>query len=191
MFRAPNIKGKRFRKGYTPVLTKELFEKFIKNHPQHKSLSIEKFTEIITHSSQRMWESIIEERDGLELPSGGSIFLGSTKILAKNNYNIQASIKANTPVKHRNYETDGYVAKIYYTPRLSKIPMRERSIWAFKANRTFRRTVSQTYPLEWKKYIAVVNTFKITKEYNKSKLKQYSEQRAIKETESYNEFDFN
>lgn len=188
-FSAPNIKGPRFRKDCKNILNSDLYDNFIKEHPQHAAITCKQFEECVQKTSKRMWETTIADRDGIELPMGGSIFIGSTKITVKNNYDIQASIKANAPIKHRNYDTDGYVAKIYYSPRLSKISGRDRSLWSFKGHRDFKRTLSKEYPKDWKKYRMVEGLNTIVNNYKRAKTRHYfvaSTEQAVK---NYNEFD--
>lgn len=191
MFKAPNIKGPRFRKDFKEVLCKKLYWKYLEAHPEHSTLTFEKFKQIITTHSGKMWETAVNDRDGIELPIGGSVFVGSTKIRKKNNYDIQASIKANRPVKHRNYETDGHVAKIYYSPYLSKVGGRDRSIWAFKGSRQFTRSVSKVYPKQWNKYIMITDLHGVIREYKKHSYRNFMVASTEKTTKTYNEFDLN
>lgn len=189
MFKAPNIRGPRFRKDHKTVLTKKLFEKFTASHPQYSNLSLTAFKNIIRSNSRKMAEVATTERDGVALPIGGTVFVGSTKIRVKNNYDIQASIKANAPIKHRNYDTDGHVAKIYYSPYLSKVAGRDRSMWSFTGHRDFRRSLSKEYPLNWKRYIVVSDLYTVAKDYQRHKNRHYYEGSTAKATETYNEFD--
>jgi len=189
MFRTPNIKGPRFRKYFKRVLTKNLFENFKKQHPEYTDLTFKKFHDVIENCSKKMWKVTLDERDGIELPIGGSVFVGSTKIKVKNNYDIQASIKANAPIKHRNYDTDGYVAKIYYSPYLSKVSGRDRSIWSFKGARPYKRAISKEYPKDWKKHIVVAELYTVVNDFNRHKSRNYLQENQKKATENYNEFD--
>jgi len=191
MFNAPNIKGPRFRKYFKSVLTTTLYEKFIKANPKHAGITFEQFVGTVDTSLEKMWNVTLVERDGIELPIGGSLFVGSTKIKVKNNYNIQASIKANTPIKHRNYDTDGYVAKIYYSPHLAKVSGRDRSIWSFKGARDYKRTLSKIYPGNWKKFIVVAELYTVVNEYQRLRARNYFTESTEKAVQTYNEFDLN
>jgi hypothetical protein len=188
-FNAPNIKGPRFRKSRQGFVTRDVFKKFIKLHPQHTGLKFKDFKCIVQESSKGMRETAINERDGISLPMGGTIFVGSVKIRKKNNYNIQASIAANAPIKHRNHETDGHSAKIMYSPYLSKISGRDRSIWSFKGHRNFKRALSEEYPKDWKKYIVPVNLYKVVKDYHRHRERNYRQESTARATLTYNEFD--
>lgn len=189
MFNAPNIKGPRFRKGCKNILTKQLYKEFLKEYPQHATMTFDQFKKSIEKNSEKMWKTVIADRDGIELPIGGSVFIGNTKISVKNNYDIQASIKANAPIKHRNYETDGHVAKIYYSPRLSKLFGRDRSLWSFTGYRTFKRTLAKEYPKNWKNYRMVESFREIVNTYKKAKRKEYVMTSIEQSTKNYNEFD--
>lgn len=189
MFRAPNIQGPRFRKNYKRVLTKSLYVKFLLAHPKHSTITFKEFEDTINKGLAKMWQITLEERDGIELPMGGSVFVGSTKIKVKNNYDIQASIKANAPIKHRNYDTDGYVAKIYYSPHLARISGRDRSIWSFKGNRDYKRALSTIYPKNYKKYIVVAELYTIVDEYQRHRSRNYFKETTERAVKTYNEFD--
>lgn len=191
MFKAPDIKGPRFRKPAKRLITKDLYNRFIERHPQHAGVDFEKFKEVIENSLKKMANVVISERDGIELPIGGTVFLGSTKIRKKHNYDIQASIKANAPIKHRNYETDGFVAKIYFSPRMSKTPIKKRNIWTFKGHRDMKRAISEVYPRDWKKYIVVAALYDVRKEYKKASVRNFRVNDTNRKVQFYNEFDQN
>jgi hypothetical protein len=191
MFNAPNIKGPRFRKDYKKVLNRSLYDKFIVAHPEHSNISFEKFESTVSSSLNKMWQVTLDERDGIQLPIGGSLFIGSTKIRVKNNYDIQASIKANLPIKHRNHDTDGYVAKIYYSPYLAKVSGRDRSLWSFKGVREYKRKVSTVYPVNYKKYIVVAELYTVVREYQKHRARNYFTESTERAAQTYNEFDLN
>jgi len=189
MFKAPDINGPRFRKSTKSILTQEIFEKFKKSHPQHAAITFDNFRKIVRTCSRNMWETAIKERDGISLPIGGTIFIGSVKIWKKNNYDIKASIAANAPIKHRNYNTDGYTAKILYSPHLARVSGRDKSIWSFRGHRDFKRSVAKEYPKDWKKYIVPTSLYKVVEEYHKHRRKNHIKETTIKATQTYNEFD--
>ena len=187
-FKAPNINGPRFRRKCKSLLTLELFENFKKAHPTHV-ITYEQFKSIILKCSYKMWNAVINERDGIELPIGGVVFIGSTKIYKRNNYDIIASIKANAPIKHRNYETDGFVGKIYYTRRIAKVSSRDVNMWGFTGHRDFKRAMAKIYPKTWQKFSSLASPHRVNNEYIKNRNKSLSIKRTEKESINYNEFD--
>lgn len=187
MFKAPNIKGPRFRKVHKPVLTTEMYNKFIKAHPQF-SLSFIQFRDIIRTHSSKLWNATIDSREGVELPNGGIMHVASTKITKRANYDIKASIAAGHAITHRNYNTDGYVAKIIYSQRKTRVG-RSGNIWGFRGIRVFKRALSKAYPLDWKKYRVVEDTAWRGKKVNQAKRKDYMIAQTNEALQTYNEFD--
>jgi hypothetical protein len=188
-FSAPNLTGPRFRKDFNTVLNRTLYKSFIKANPKHAGITYEEFGKVIDTTLTKMWKVTLDERDGIDLPIGGSLFVGSTKIKVKNNYDIQASIRANTPIKHRNYDTDGHVAKIYYSPHLARVSGRDRSIWSFKGARDYKRTLSKVYPGNWKKFIVVAELYTVVNEYQRLRARNYFTESTERAVQTYNEFD--
>ena len=56
-------------------------------------------------------------------------------------------------LQNRNWETDGKIAKIFYTNVSTKYRFKNRDLWQFQAVRQFKRTVAKTYPKYWPKYV--------------------------------------
>jgi hypothetical protein len=71
-------------------------------------------------------------------------------------------------IQHRNWESDNYLAKLFYTNYYdSKYGFKFHEIWAFKGCREFTKEIGKAYPENWKKYIQVDHTLKISKLYNR------------------------
>ena len=70
-------------------------------------------------------------------------------------------------LQNRNWETDGKIAKIFYTNYSTKYRFRNRELWQFKATREFKRTVAKTYPEKWQKYIVMQNKKTVADMYKK------------------------
>lgn len=189
MFKAPNIHGPRFRKEFRNILSRDLHKKFLTANPKYTGLTYEQFRNIIISHSGKMWMTAATTRDGIQLPIGGTIFVGSTKVTKKNNYDMKASVAANAPIKHRNNETDGYVAKVFYTLYLSKVGGRDRSLWSFKGGRQFTRTVAQEYPKRWNTHIVVEHMDWIVKNYKRHQLRSHNARKTERAIKTYNEFD--
>lgn len=92
-------------------------------------------------------------------------------------------------MKHRNFESDNYIAKVFYTNYASKYQFRNRELWQFKGERDFTRTVAETYPVNWKRYIQVENFQLINKLYQNSKGREYYAKKLETDLIDYNEFD--
>jgi hypothetical protein len=92
-------------------------------------------------------------------------------------------------VTHKNYDTDGYLGKIFYSNYSAKYKLRDRSIWAFNGARYFKRAVTKSFKEDWRKYLVIDNTTKVSKMYKKMKQKDYFDTIREKQFNEYNEFD--
>lgn len=187
----PDLNAPRFRPIRTSILNKEFFKRFKKKYPQYKDKNDTELKKIIDEFNRLIWNQTIKNRDGVELPENlGYLFIGTcSPVVKKKNIDFSRSIKYNTRLKFRNFESDNYVAKIFYTNYASKYKFKNRQIWQFKGDRNFTRSVSKAYPENWKMYIQVENFQKINKFYKKSKARDYHAKKLEIDIINYNEFD--
>ena len=99
------------------------------------------------------------------------------------------SNKYGVTVTNKNWETDGKLAKIFFTNYAPRHKMKNREFWGFTACREFKRAVSKSYPENWNMYLQVVSKAKIDKVYNSAIYKDYLNKVKNKALISYNEFD--
>jgi hypothetical protein len=69
-FRVPDVKAPRFRQESLNVTSKEFFKKFREKHPKHSDVSDSQIKNIIKAFNETLWETVIETRDGVQLPEG-------------------------------------------------------------------------------------------------------------------------
>jgi|694.fasta_scaffold11368_6 hypothetical protein len=185
-FNKPDVKGPRFRKKVKYLLNDDAHKAFIKKNPKYKDLSNKEFSNIVKKFSTYMWEQVIENRDGIELPEGlGYIFIGRHKI-SRDIVDVTKSIKYGKRILAKNWETDGNISKIIYTNYSPKYKLENREIWGFKGTREFKRSVSRAFKENWEKYVVVDNYRTISNLYTKSILKERRENQSL---EDYNEFE--
>ena len=67
---------------------------------------------------------------------------------------------------NRNWDTDGKLAKIFFTSHALKHKMRNREFWSFVACREFKRAVSKSYPKNWTKYLVMKNKYRVAHLYD-------------------------
>lgn len=189
-FRKPDVKAPRFRIDRTSLLNIDFCKAFRKKFPKYASVSNKEIKDIVNTFNGLLWQGVIEHRDGIELPEGlGNIFIGtcsSPKI--RYNSDFGSSIKNNELTRLKNYESAGYLAKIFYTNYASKYVFQFRELWEFKGTRDFTRMVARTYPENWKKYIVVENTLLVSKLYKKAKIKNWAKDLPVLINRDYNEF---
>lgn len=155
-FREPNRKAPRFTSPKLNILDFTFYKNIIKVYPVLKKYSQKDINSIIKLCNEAIWKKVIDNRDGVELPEFlGYIFIGSCEQSKKDNIDYASSIKYNQKILHKNFETDGYVAKIFYTNSEIKYKFKYNNLWKFTACRNFINKVSDTYPKQWSKYVKV------------------------------------
>ena len=189
-FRKPDVKAPRFRQSGTNVIDKQFFEKFREKYPKYKDISDTQIREIIKSFNELLWETVIETRDGVQLPEGiGYIFIGTCNAPKSNNIDYAKSKKYGVSVSNKNWETDGKLAKIFYSSYASKYKFAFRECWKFVACRNFKRGVAKTYPENWTIYIHVDPHKKLRKIYTAVSLKNMRNKKLNAQLDNYNEFD--
>ena len=189
-FKKPDVKAPRFRPEVKTILDKEFFEKFKQKYPKYKNLDAAFIRNVIKTFNINVYQNVIEIRDGIQLPEQvGWLFIGSCQQSKKTNINFAKSLKYGVTVTNTNFDTDGKLAKIFFTSFAPKHKMRNREFWSFVACREFKRSVARTYAENWNMYIAVDSTKKLNALYSKSYFKNKMEYETKKALKNYNEFD--
>lgn len=187
-FKSPDVKAPRYRPEVFTIMDKEFFENFKKKHPKYKNLDNKDLRKIIKYFNKSFYQTVIDTRDGAQLPEQlGWIFIGTCQSPKKQNIDFVKSKKYGVTVTNKNWETDGKLAKIFFTSYALKHKMKNREFWSFVACRDFKRSVSKSYPENWNMYLVVEPTIRIklnnsinylvnrTKQQDKEKLKYYNE----------------
>lgn len=189
-FKKPDVKAPRFRPEVHNVLNKEFFEKFKEKHPKYKDVDNTLLKKIAKNFNRNVFQSVIDKRDGVQLPETiGWLFIGTCQESKKQNVDFAKSNKYGITVTNRNWETDGKLAKIFFTSHAPKHKMKNREFWSFVACREFKRAVAKSYPENWNTYVVVDATTKLRLTYQKAILKEMGLKKQQKALESYNDFD--
>ena len=143
---------------------------------------------IITAFNGKIWKTVVELRDGVELPEQlGYIFIGSCP-RKKSNVDFKKSEHYGTVLQNQNWESDQFVAKIFYTNYETKYRFKNHDLWGFTGLRDFKRSVAKNYPKEWKKYVQVDNLVKISRLFRMEKFKQFKTDETTELLKNYDEF---
>jgi hypothetical protein len=145
---------------------------------------------VIKRFNQVLYQKVIDTRDGVQLPEQiGWLFIGTCQQSKKDNIDYAKSKKYGVKVTNNNWDTDGKLAKIFFTNYAPKHKMKNREFWGFTACREFKRAVSRSYPENWNMYLQVLSKAKIDKVYNSAVYKDYLNKVSNNALKSYNEFD--
>ena len=190
-FRKPDLNAPRYRPECHQIATPKFFEKFKDKYPQYKGLKNTDLKKTIDKCNQKLWETCLDNRDGIELPESlGNILIASCNASkSKRNIDFGKSLKYGTKVMNQNLGADGLLCKIFYTNKQSKYKVIDRQLWQFIACRTFKRTASKVYSENWPMYIKLENSVKISKMYKDIRAKNFAIKSINNALEDYNEFD--
>lgn len=188
MYKKPDLNAPRYRSKKLNLTNVNSYNKFIEDHPHLEKISIQKFKEIINTFNKKIWETVIDHRDGVELPEQlGYLFIGTCP-RKKSNVDFHKSAKYGVKLQNQNWESDQYLAKIFYTNYESKYKFKNHEMWGFTGVRDFKRSVGKTYPKEWKKYVMVDNMVKVSRIFRKESYIQNKQKEVKNLLEEYDEF---
>jgi hypothetical protein len=186
----PNVKAPRYRAGRDEILNKEFFDDMRRKVFAAKDMSDSELKNIIERFNVLLWNTVVDTRDGVLLPHQlGHVFIGTCPKKKSDNVDYKKSAEYDKTIQQRNWETDDYVAKIFYTSHDKKFRLMHKELWWFKPIRNFKRTVSKVYPERWKMYIEVDPYKRISSVFKKAVEKIEVEETTEISLETYNEFE--
>jgi hypothetical protein len=189
-YKKPDLNAPRFRPKKHNILNKAFCDKLRSKHKDLEHLTDEEIKNVIKTFNSNIWETAIDNRDGVELPEQlGYIFIGSCPRKKRDTPDVARSIQYGVKVQHQNWESDQYTAKIFYTNFETKYRFKFHQLWGFTGLRDFKRTVAATYPDEWKKYVVVDNLTKVSKLFRKHVVRDIMKKKNKILLEDYDEFD--
>ena len=191
-YKKPDLNAPRYRPSKLNFTNIGFYNKFIEEHPNYAFLTYEKFKEVIKTFNGKIWETAIQDRDGIELPEQlGFIFIGTCPRAVKENVDYKKSEHYGKVIQNQNWESDQNIAKIFYTNYIPKYRFKHNDLWRFTGVRDFKRTVAAVYPKEWKKYVVVDSKEKINKRFRSFKQADRLQLETEMLLENYDEFNLN
>ena len=189
-FKSPDLTAPRYRPEVHTIMNREFFESFKKKHPKYKDLDNVELRKIVKYFNNTLYQTVIDTRDGVQLPEQiGWLFIGTCQSPKKQNIDFVKSKKYGVAVTNKNWETDGKLAKIFFTSYALKHKMKNREFWGFVACREFKRAVAKAYPENWNMYIVVEPTRKIKLNSTRNYLANSAKKQETEGLKHYNEFD--
>jgi len=169
-FKKPDLNAPRYREKVFGLLNADLINEFKEKNPIYSKIDNSKFKKIIKLFNERVWNEVIENRDGIELPDSlGYLFIGTCPAAKSVNTDYALSKQYGKVLQNKNWETDGNVAKIFYTNYSTKYRFKNRELWQFTAIRQFKRAVAKYYPKNWKKFVTMKTKIRVTDMYKNKK----------------------
>ncbi len=188
-YKKPDLNAPRFRPKKLNLTNVEFYNRFIEENPKYNTLTIEQFKDVIKTFNGLIWDGVINERDGIQLPEQlGYLFIGSCPKKKGENTDYKKSQYYGVKLQNQNWESDQYTAKIFYTNFETKYRFKNHDLWGFTGVRDFKRSVAKTYPKEWKKYIQVDNLLKISRLFRIEKERHTQKDETAELLKNYDEF---
>lgn len=189
-FKKPNLNAPRYRPEVHSIMNKEFFDSFKKKYPKYKNLDDKELRKIIKTFNNSFYQKVIDTRDGVLLPEQiGWIFIGTCQSPKKENIDFAKSNKYGVAVSNKNWETDGKLAKIFFTNYALKHKMKNREFWSFVACRDFKRNVSKAYAENWNMYLVVEPNKKLKLNHARNVFINLLKEKQKEALKHYNEFD--
>lgn len=187
-FKKPDLNAPRYRPKKLNLTNIDFYNKFIEENPKFSQLTIDQFKDVIKSFNGKIWETVISDRNGVQLPEQlGYLFIGSCP-RKKSNVDFKKSEHYGVILQNQNWESDQFIAKIFYTNYETKYRFRNHELWGFKGVRDFTRNVGKVYPKEWKKYIQMDNMVKASRLFRKHKFQEFKKAEVIDLLKDYDEF---
>jgi hypothetical protein len=187
-YKKPDLKAPRFRPKRLNFTNIDFYKQFLKENPKHSHITLDEFKSVIELFNEKIWKTVIEHRDGVELPEQlGYIFIGSCP-RKKSNVDFKKSADFGKKIQNRNWESDDYLAKIFYTNYETKYRFRNHDLWGFNGLRDFKRSLAKEYPKSYKKYLVVDNMVRVSKIFRTHKYKDYKIAETKDLLKDYDEF---
>ena len=167
-FKAPDLNAPRYREKVFGLLNADLFKEFKEKYPAYENIDNNKLKKVITLYNEKLWKEVIDNRNGVDIPDSlGYLFIGTCPAAKSVNTNYSLSRQYGKVLENRNLNTDGKIAKIFYTNLKTKYRFKNRELWQFTAVRQFKRSVAKTYPEQWSKYVVMESKKRVADIYKK------------------------
>ena len=165
-FNQPNLNAPRFRPKWKKVMSISLYEEFIREFPEHSSISYADFKEIVKVFNRSLVEGIIDNQKGVELPERlGMVFVANCtwgKGKKDKNIDFGKSRELGVVVHHQNWESNHKLMKIFYSNFDNKFRILHKKIWQFRLSKPNRRIVSEGYKKNPDRYVTIHDKQKVS-----------------------------
>lgn len=182
-------------KALTILGYRKFINEFFKKFPQHlqlKTWSPKPFTALIHAFHEDFIQAVIDNRDGADLP----LKLGNIKIVAyKSNRrypNFKNHLHTGAPITgFVNNHTEGLNCKLLFDNKPAKYKLKDKRIWAFVPEVSFKKKISKSFVDNYNKYIYSPNTTKVRFAVRDMNLKDVNDKKIKEFLITHNEFYLN
>lgn len=189
IFNKPDLNSPRYRTKRFDLLTKSFYDEYRKLYPD-TTLTDKEIKKIVHDFNGVLRQTVIDQRDGIELlESLGHLFIGTCQRAKNPNPDFVKSGELGRMVKHKNFDSDEYLCKIFYTNYQAGAGFRFRRLWWFKAGKQFRTATAKSFRKSWTRYVKVDDFTRISELFRIEKHRDFKKKKAEELIKNYNEFD--
>ena len=139
--KAPRFNPRKFRK---IVVNRELFIRWKKaNHIKRGVISYDKFKLIWDLIAQEIVNTVLEERDGVNLRGLGDIYIGYIPNVKNKPIDHKSTEKYGKTIYFDNWHTDGKIPKIIWGVTGRRYVPKRKYWWAFEPCRNMERAMTK------------------------------------------------
>jgi nucleoid DNA-binding protein len=188
-FNKPDFSKPRYRPKRLELDGKEFYKALVEKIPNAANIPHTDIKKLIKQFNETVLQNIVDNREGVELPQGlGYIFIGSCKI-KKECVDYGKSIKYGVKVTHKNWNTEGYASKIFYSNCTVKYKIPDNNMWIFKAARKLKKEASKAFSENWNKYVHIDPGTRLSKYISVGKTIERLKRKTQERLQTYNEFE--
>ena len=180
----------RYRRKLFEIHSKANLTRLRENEKALQPFTDKKIRSILRTFNELLIDEIINNRDGFALPySMGKLVCAYFDNSKKSkDYKTMYDVKAKDQIGFKNWESDGFLAKIVYLPAIERFGFNH--YYGFKATRTFTKKYSAQFKLNFRRFMFFTNRRKIrgiiTNEEQLEKIRKTDQEIMI----NYDEFNF-
>ena len=178
----------RFRPDRYEVINNDFIKAINEKYPSTKGMNVTELSNIVKPFNDYVRNYVCENREGVELPQGlGYLFLGVCKN-SNNTIDIKLSMEHKRQISFKNWDSDGYLGKIFYSNSSVKYKIIDNNLWIFKPAREFKQESSKAFSENWKTFIEIDPKIKLSTYLRDHKYQRIIDNLKKKYAEEYNEF---
>ena len=149
-------RGPRCRTPRHVTINREVYDKYLEQNPNSK-LTFTEFKQICLRGNTLYRQAIMKNREGIELPERmGRMFIGAyEKGKDKPYYDWAVLRKKKVAYSHKNWESDRYVCKLFYTNFGNQNKYQLRQYWYFNGCRKATEETSKNFRENWNFYVKI------------------------------------
>lgn len=169
-YRVPDLHARRYRRPAAGTVNAAMFAHLRSQIPALVQVSDPALRKLLRDVNQTLWETMIQHPDGVELPSEtGHLFLAACPARRADSIDYKASQALKQLVRQRNFESDGFLAKIFFSTTETRYLWKHHELWGFAACKNFRHAVGQQFPRQWQMYARIEPDKKLKNTFHQQK----------------------